>query len=119
MPTEPFTTDQLVADLHTRFTRVERAILGDPSIGHTGLVEDVRNLKRSEMDAVGIHGEIDKRRADGDKRLHDRLDTAEATLSENVRSIEKKLDRAVWLGLGGFVGGGAIGAGSVWTLLGG
>lgn len=111
--------EELLKDLHTRFNRVERAILGDPSVGHRGLVNRVENLERLGESAPEVHGAIDQRRVEGDRRAHDRIDELDTSTRDRLTSIEKKLDRAIWLVTGAFIGGGLIGGGSVWAILGG
>lgn len=113
------TTDEMVRDLYTRFTRVERAIMGDPTVGHRGLVNRVETLESADERASSEHLEIDRRRQEADKRVHDRIDKLEADTEKQLRSIDRKLDRAIFLSIGAGLGGAAIGGGSVWALLGG
>lgn len=120
MPGTPdMTTDEMVRDLYTRFTRVERAIMGEPSVGHLGLVNRVDRLESADKEATEAHTVIEQNRRDGDKRAHDRIDQVETDTYSRLNSIERKLDRAIWLSIGAFVGGGAIAGGSVWAVLGG
>jgi hypothetical protein len=110
---------ELLKDLHTRFARVERAILGDPSVGHRGLVDRVETLEAHDQEATDAHLSIDRRREEGDKRIHKRIDEVEDTFTTHATAIERKLDRVIWVAVGAFAGGLGTGGGVVWALLGG
>jgi hypothetical protein len=111
--------DELLKDLHTRFARVERAILGDVTVGHRGLVDRVDSLESSDKQATDAHMDIDRRRETGDKRIHKRIDEVEESFTSHATSIERKLDRVIWVAVGAFAGGLGTGGGVVWALLGG
>lgn len=104
MPNAP-TTEALLEELNRRFSRVERAILGDDTIGHLGLVRRVESLEVLGKDAQVTHDAIDTRRQDGDKRAHERIDGVFVELAR----VEKKIDRLLFA----FMGAGVVAGGSV------
>ncbi len=112
-------SDSLLEELVDRFDRVERAILGEPSVGHTGIVTRMERVEDEHRKIPEVHAAIAQNRIDGDKRVHNRIDEIETQTRDRLDSIEKKLDRALWLAAGGVLGGGVIGGGSVWAILGG
>jgi hypothetical protein len=61
----PPSTDQLIEDLAGRFDRVERAILGDETVGHVGLVTRMERLEESAVIEERLHADIDDRRVEG------------------------------------------------------
>lgn len=112
-----------IADLPIeRFERLERAILGDPEVGHLGAVERLNLYARR-------HDDMEERRIEGDRRLHQRLDdhideigrvvkATEEEIEENERQaaahrnkIEKKIDRLWWMLLGSTGAGFVVGWG--------
>jgi len=105
MPPDALTTVQLLGELNNRFERVERAILGDDSIGHLGLVKRTEMLEVLGRDAQIVHDGIDARRIGGDKRTHERIDGVFVELAR----VEKKIDRLLWA----FAGAGAVAGGSI------
>jgi hypothetical protein len=110
----PPTTDELLTDLATRFQRVERAILGDPSVGHRGLVSRVETLETTTTGREAEHKELEKSRIEGDRRVHERIDKVDTTADSNLRRIEKKLDRSIWMTGGAFLGGLGLGTTGWW-----
>lgn len=102
----------LVTELGRRFERVERAILGDPEAGHLGAIERLNHIDAQHAGIPEEHGAIDERRIAGDRRLHQRIDDHEA----NLKRVEQKIDRAIWLiagsGLAAFTGGWLAAGGS-------
>jgi len=96
------TTEHLLEDLSRRFSRVERALLGDDSIGHLGLLKRTEMLEVLGRDSQNVHDGIDERRRDGDARAHERIDR-----------VEKKIDRLLWA----FAGAGVVAGGSVAGLI--
>ncbi len=97
--------EAVVEKLDPRIERMERAILGDGSIGHIGLVERVRDLESIARGVDQVHGAIDERRIDGDKRLHIRLDEVREEIAtkadhEDLEAIRRKLDRIIWMAAG-------------------
>ena len=104
------TTEQLIADLANRFDRVERAILGDETVGHIGLVTRTDRLEEANALEERIHADIDERRLAGDRRAHNRIDELEENLQAEITSVGKKIDRAMWLSAGAFIGGFGIGS---------
>jgi hypothetical protein len=119
----PETTDELLAHLSHRLKkmqdsidRVERGIFGDTEIGHRGLVRRVDDLDLVSEGASAVHQGMEERRADGDKRAHERIDAAtrkvdavERSVLVEVARVEKKIDRLLWA----FVGAGVVSGGSV------
>lgn len=112
-----------IADLPIeRFERLERAILGDPEVGHLGAIERLNAYEQR-------HRDMEQSRIDGDRRLHQRLDAhieeigqivkaTELEVEENERQaaahrnkIEKKIDRLWWMLIGSTGAGVAIGWG--------
>ena len=80
--------------------RLERAILGDPSIGHAGLVERLASLELVEKQLPEVHQQMDGRRAAGDQHTLSLIEE----LASDGRRIERKVDRLIWL----FIGAGAV-----------
>jgi hypothetical protein len=101
-----------------RLDRIDRALLGEEEAGHVGVVERVALVEEHNRLAPQRHEELEERRVEGDRRVHTRLDDHEELTRGRLDSIEKKLDRAIWLAVGAFAGGGLIGGGSVWAILG-
>ena len=90
-PDEKELLEQLVKDMG----QVRQAIVGNPEIGHDGLVK--------QLDTEREH------RRDGDKRLHEKHDS----LDKRVTVIEKWKDRTIWtlvgIGFGSSAGGAGFG----------
>lgn len=84
--------EAVVRQIDPRIARMELAILGDGSIGHEGLVARVRALENVDRG-------IEDRRAKGEERLHDRINT-----------VERKMDRFLWIAAGIGLGSGGAGA---------
>ena len=95
--------------LPLKWDRVERAILGDPSVGHIGLVDRMLIVEEAHTKIPEAHAAIEEHRIAGDRRLHERLDEIEQQTRDHLAAIAKKLDRSIWLAAGAFLGG--IGAG--------
>lgn len=95
--------------LPKKWDRVERAILGDPSVGHIGLVDRMVRVEEAHTKIPEVHAAIEEHRIAGDRRLHERLDDEEEQTRDHLAHIEKKLDRSLWLTAGAFLGG--LGAG--------
>ena len=64
-------------DLGDRLDRIEGALLGDRSLGLTGMVDRVSRLDKESVDAAKVHEAIEDRRRQGDQRIHERLDKLE------------------------------------------
>jgi hypothetical protein len=110
---------EILEDLRARFARVERAIMGDPSVGHKGLVTRVEALETLALSAPELHQTIDDRRIEGDRRLHDRIDRQEELARDEVAAIGKKVDRIIYVFAGAFLGGAGTGGGVMYAILGG
>lgn len=115
--------EELMEDLSARYSRVERAILGDPSVGHIGLVKRMERVEEDHKAVPANHQALDDRRVAGDKRAHDHIEKVEANLAakvEDARSealaeiqrvetanaatnarIESKVDKLRWTVMGG------------------
>lgn len=108
--------------------RLHRALIGDPEVGHRGVVERLAEFDLIERQIPSLHAELDARRVEGDKRVHERVDMLEermeielAALDEKFgaaiegsradsRSIARKLDRMMWVAAGALaVTGGGVG----------
>ncbi len=108
---------QTIGDLPIdRFERLERAILGDDEVGHLGAITRLNQVEHE------VIPDIEKRRIDGDRRLHERLDKhiteTQREIEEMERhasihrgNIERKIDRLWWMLLGSTGAGVAIGWG--------
>jgi hypothetical protein len=110
-----------IADIPAdRFERLERAILGDPDVGHLGAIERLNKMDAEHGLIPAIHEAMREERTAGDRRIHERLDAHAAEVAENraqdrelarahSEAIEKKIDRLWWMLIGstaaGFVGG--------------
>ena len=103
------TTEELISDLATRFDRVERAILGDESVGHVGLVTRMERQEETARLEERIHLDLEKSRVDGDRRGHYRIDKIDLENGDALALIEKKIDRTIWVSAGAFLGGIGIG----------
>ena len=115
-------TDQMadlvdaVADITSGIARLERALLGDVSIGHQGLVARVSDLENLARSAATLHDGIDDRRAVDDTRLGDRMDELATRthiefdeIRDGTNRVERKIDRLLWVVLGaGLVTGGGF-----------
>lgn len=106
--------------------RLERALLGDPSIGHPGLVRRLENIENDHARIAGEHSIITEARADGDRRAHERIDTLAKTVHDQITAletvtegradgIERKIDRFIWLAAGGAAAALAAGFGLGWA----
>ena len=97
--------------------RLHRALIGDQTIGHRGVVERLGVLEAVERAIPEVHAKIDERRVEGDRRAHERIDEIDKKYDAEVeairddgRRIERKVDRLIWLFLGaGAVTGGGVG----------
>ena len=97
--------------------RLHRALIGDATIGHRGVVERLGMLEQVERSIPAVHASIDDRRIEGDRRAHERIDeiaekfeTEVDAIRDDGRRIERKVDRLIWLFLGaGAVTGGGVG----------
>lgn len=94
-----------------RFERLERAILGDPEVGHLGAIQRLNVIDEDHRKIPENHDAMEKRRVDGDRRLHDRLTSHEEEATHNMNRIERKIDRLWWMLLGSTGAGVAIGWG--------
>lgn len=74
MPGTELSIDARLERIEASIARMERAILGDPSVGHQGLVTRVERLEVHDKEATDAHYAIDQRRSDGDRKLHERVD---------------------------------------------
>lgn len=108
---------EVVEVLDPRIERMERAILGEGSIGHIGLVDRVKDLEVIARNIDTVHGQIDDRRVDGDRRLHERIDhihNGKAStedmlrLSGEVSKMARKFDRVIWIVAGVGIGSGGL-----------
>jgi len=97
--------------LPKKWDRVERAILGDPSVGHIGLVDRMVTVEEAHTKIPEVHAAIEENRIAGDRRIHERLDEIEDQTRGHLAAIEKKLDRSIWLAAGAFLGGMGAGVG--------
>lgn len=95
MTQAPLTTDELLRDLHSRFLWVERAILGDPSIGHVGIVQRMEVIEAA-------HLKLDERRVEGERRLNDRIS---GVVNEWTRAKYTFIGAAVGIGVASGFGG--------------
>ncbi|MDP3973162.1 MAG: hypothetical protein Q8P61_09680 [Candidatus Nanopelagicales bacterium] len=124
-------TPELIAalgQLPASVGRLERALLGDPTIGHKGLVQRTERLEVLADGIHAIHNEIEGRRKEGDARAHNRVDQLEIQwrselkqqhddnraeieqIKDDGRRVEKKVDRLIYVFLGaGAVTGGGLG----------
>jgi len=124
-------TPELVAALErlpTSVDRLERALLGDPTIGHRGIVQRTERLEVLADGIHAVHNEIEGRRKEGDIRSHERIDLLDKTwkqeltqqhednraeleqIKDDGRRVEKKVDRLIYVFLGaGAVTGGGLG----------
>ena len=105
--------------LDPRIERMERAILGEGAIGHLGLVDRVKDLETAARSISEVHGQMEERRIDGDRRLHERIDhihNGKAStedmmkLSGEVNKMARKFDRIIWIVAGVGIGSGGLGA---------
>ena len=123
----PLTVEQMVASLSTRFERVEQAILGDPSIGHIGLVDRMARVEQDHRDVPLTHQAMEDRRIEGDKRAHDHIEKIEDHLEDKIlhvgstsaadtARIEKKIDKLIWIVIGAAA---VITGGGSWAFLAG
>lgn len=110
---EQMTSEQaaFLEDLPTKWDRVERAILGDPSVGHIGLVNRMLTVEEAHTKIPEAHAVIEEHRITGDVRLGERLNAVEEETRDHLSTIEKKLDRSIWLTAGAFLGGMGAGLG--------
>lgn len=92
----PITLESLVEDLAVRFGRVERAILGDPSVGHHGLVARMERVENEHAEVPTAHSEMDKARIGGDKRAHEHIEQVESRLGDQIAGLERKVDNLRW-----------------------
>lgn len=99
--------DAILDRLDPRIARLERAILGDDSIGHVGLVTRVHDLEEVAKTAETTHQAIDERRRDSVARVHERLEEVEADIRGQINSLSKRMDRVMWVALGIGIGSGA------------
>lgn len=113
------TNDELLRDLARRFDRMERAILGDHTVGHLGAIERLNQIDAAHLEVPEVHRQMESDRLAGDRRLHDRIDAHEDDTRSRLDSIEKKLDRSIWLLVGTGLGGALAGGSAVWAILGG
>lgn len=129
------TTTTTIQDLHDEIReqratlgRIERAVIGDPSIGHIGLVDRTLKLEALEVKEWESHAKIADERATGDRRLHERIDGVETTIAVQIKElmeeqrtrddkIERKIDRFIWVILGTGIGSAAAGFGGAWAIL--
>ena len=83
-----------LGSLDRKIEEVRRALLGEETLGHTGLVTRVGNIEQDKTVS-------DRQTTDARQRIHERIDGA-----------QRKLDRIIWIsagaGLGGAVSGGGI-----------
>ena len=119
MANEMDSQTEILEDLRSRFVRVERALMGDPSVGHRGLVTRVESLEQLGADAPEVRAAIDQRRTDGDKRLHERLDEHQEETRDAVAAVGRKVDRIIYVFAGAFLGGLGTGGGVMYAILGG
>lgn len=91
--------------------RLSRAILGDPTVGHIGLVARMADTE-ARVNAAETH------RQEGDRRAHERIDTMgkmieemEEAIGADVQAIRDLVNRIVWLTMGAaaVAAGGAVG----------
>jgi hypothetical protein len=105
-----------LALLPSAVDRLTKALMGDDAIGHDGLVSRMTVLEAIAQNIHVVHGEIDQRRIDGDRRVHERVDALDKriraeleALRENSRRWERKLDRVIWMVSGAaFAAGGGM-----------
>jgi hypothetical protein len=111
-PTAQAIAAEVVEILDPRIERMERAILGEESIGHVGLVE---RLRQGEAGLLNLAQE----RLEGDRRLHERIDHIHngkastedvARLAGEVQKMARKFDRITWIVAGVGIGSGGLGA---------
>ena len=113
-PIQTGTAEQILRrleDLSTRWARTEQAILGDPAVGHVGLVARTAEIERDLKGA-------DDRRREGDARAHERIDQFEEKLNAelelvraDLRAHGQRLNKMLWTAAGLTAGltGGSLG----------
>lgn len=103
--------------LDPRLARLERAILGDDTIGHVGLVSRVRDLEEVAKSEEITHQAIDERRRASVARAHERIEEVEQQIKTELQSLENRVNRMLWVAAGIGIGSG-LGAGWLAQLLG-
>lgn len=112
---EPLRAD--LAWLKEAFKDVHTAIIGDERLGHRGLVNRTADLEAVEKMIPEVHGAMEDRRIDGDRRLHERIDTLERDLTAELSKLtqEVKTSKAYLVGVG--LGASLLGGGTAWGIL--
>lgn len=111
---EPLRAD--LAYLKEAFREVHTAIIGDDRLGHKGLVSRLADLETVEKQIPEVHGAIETRRLEGDRRLHERIDTLEKDLTGQLAKLtqEVKTSKAYLVGVG--IGASLLGGGTAWGI---
>lgn len=95
-----------------RFERLERAILGDPQVGHLGAIERLNQVDELHHRVPEVHREMEEARVAGDRRAHERIDALDEKHDIDAKRIERKIDRLWWMLIGsggaGFIAGWAV-----------
>lgn len=114
-----------VSALTIQQQELTRAIIGEEKVGHKGLVKRVALIEDEHRQNPVILAAIAEARVEGDKRAHQhieeveekleiKLDELEVQTDSRADRIEQKIDRFIWLSVGGavaaFGGGWALGA---------
>lgn len=112
---EPLRDD--IGALKESMREIHTAIIGDSRLGHKGLVSRTNELESLAKEVETMHYAIEERRNEGDKRAHQRIDEVKVELGEQLRTIEKKVDRMLWTTFGAGLSGLVLGGGGVWAFL--
>jgi hypothetical protein len=108
--------DSILARLDPRLDRLERAIMGDETIGHVGIVTRVDRLERTADLAESAHRDLDEQRKGSVARVHDRMEAVEKDIRADLRRLENRVNRFLWISAGVGIGSG-LGAGWISHLL--
>lgn len=112
------TATAVLEAIDPRIERLEHAILGDPAIGHVGLVTRLVTVEDFIRQAGQLHAAIEDRARESTARVHgriDELDTSKAELEDlkaltaEVHALRQRLDRIVYAIVGAILASGGGG----------
>lgn len=107
--------DQLIAQMSAMSVaqqELTRAIIGDEKVGHLGLIKRVSQLEAHVNERPTLLASLETSRVEGDKRTHSHIESVEDALTAKITAfeheaddradrIERKIDRFIWLSVGG------------------
>lgn len=102
--------------IQRHLARLETALVGDPAVGHKGIVARLETLELINVESSAVHQGIEERARLERSKIHDRIDEMEEATNKRIDLIFEQWNRVKYTAAGVGVGVGLVsGVSAAWV----